>query len=197
MIVESFNARKAAQVVAFFARESGGRINVLKLIKLVYLADRESMRNFDRPILFDQIVSMDHGPVNSATYDLVNGASDVSSDWDSFVGPRAGHDVTLARENIANEDLDELSRRDLKVLEAVWRRFKDYGKYQIRDWTHENCPEWENPQGSSAPIPYDRIFKFLGKKNAEQLSDFILESQNLRENFRRCAHAVDTKMDAV
>ena len=61
----SFNARKAAQVGAYFAKASGGKINVLKLVKLIYLADRHSMELYDAPILNDVFVSMNKGPVNS------------------------------------------------------------------------------------------------------------------------------------
>ncbi|WP_217127084.1 hypothetical protein [Hydrogenophilus thiooxidans] len=31
------------------------------------------------------------------------------------------------------------------------------GKWEIRDWTHKHCPEWEDPQGSSYPIPFERL----------------------------------------
>jgi uncharacterized phage-associated protein len=192
MIIASFNLRKAAQVVAFFARENGGAINVLKLMKLVYLADRESMKLYDGPILFDQMVSMDHGPVNSATYNLVNGMGAESTGWDDFVGGRRGHDVVLARP-VTNEDLDELSRRDLRVLASVWKEFRHMGKYEIRDYTHAHCLEWEDPHGSSAPIPYDRIFKFLGKVNAQALAERIEENQNLSALLTR--HSGDQTRD--
>ncbi len=71
-----YNARKAAQVAAFFALSEGGKINVLKLVKLIYLADRSAMEAFEAPILNDKFVSMDHGPVNSITLNLINGLGD-------------------------------------------------------------------------------------------------------------------------
>jgi len=49
-------------------------MNYLKLMKLLYLADRESMRRNGRPISGDRYVSMDHGPVLSQTLNLINGA---------------------------------------------------------------------------------------------------------------------------
>jgi uncharacterized phage-associated protein len=65
-----YNARKAAQVAAFFAKAQGGKINVLKLVKLIYLADRLALETFEHPILEDKFVSMDHGPVNSITFSV-------------------------------------------------------------------------------------------------------------------------------
>src|SRR5713101_1329927 len=79
-----FNVRKAAQVVAFFAQKQGGSINVLKLVKLIYLANRLAMERFVFPLLNDNLVSMDHGPVNSLTFDYINGYHDRAA-WKEFV----------------------------------------------------------------------------------------------------------------
>jgi len=70
-----FTCIKAAQVCAFFAMKAGNRINILKLMKLLYLCERESMRRFESPLIYDHFVSMDHGPVLSRTLDLLNGSS--------------------------------------------------------------------------------------------------------------------------
>lgn len=47
----SFNVRKAAQVIAFLARERGGSINYITVVKLAYLADRRFLELYDLPIL--------------------------------------------------------------------------------------------------------------------------------------------------
>ncbi len=164
-----FNVRKAAQVVAFFAREEGGSINVLKLSKLVYLADRTNMRLHDFPISSDKLVSMDHGPVNSITLNYVNGFAGGREGWEEFVTDRANYRVGLTRA-VTDDQLDELSAAELATLKAVWQQFGAMDQYAIRDWTHINCKEWEDPDGSSTPIPYERVFKFLGKENAEELA---------------------------
>jgi len=178
-----FNTRKAAQVVVFFAREQGGSINVLKLTKLVYIADRTHMRMHDFPILGDAFVSMNHGPVNSVTYEYVNGSAYSGTDWEAFVTDRANHEVGAAQANISDGDLDELSRSELRTLHEVWSEFGGMGKWEIRDWTHDNCPEWEDPQGSSTPIPYERVYQFLGKTNADELGARVMEDRVLRTAF--------------
>ena len=172
MVRATFNIRRAGQVAAYFAQADGGSVNVLKLMKLVYLADRESMSRFESPILFDHMVSMAHGPVNSGMLDLVNGMVPDSADWSGFVGARRDNDVCAAG---VFEDgaFDELSRRDLLVLAAVWQQFGGMDRYALRDWTHDHCPEWEDPHGSSNPIPYARIFKFLNKPDADRLADEV------------------------
>ena len=178
-----FNARKVAQVVAFFAREQGGAINVLKLTKLVYLADRRNMEKYDFPITGDNLVSMDHGPVNSITYNCINGMEVDRGDWEQFVTDRAGYEVGLAREQLSDDDLDELSDAEIETLRETWAKFGNMSKYGIRDWTHDNCPEWEDPKGSSASIPFSRVFKYLGKAHSDELESDIRAERTIRQVF--------------
>jgi len=167
-----YNARKAAQVTAYFALRSGGKVNVLWLSKILYLTEREFMSRYDDPMFYDRFVSMDHGPVPSITLNLINGLIE-NEDWGQFVSPRTANEIGIANNDITLDSLDELSRADLGVLEFLWDMFSEFDKYQLRDYTHEHCPEWENPHGSSKPISHELVFKFLDKKNSEELSDDI------------------------
>jgi uncharacterized phage-associated protein len=177
-----YNARKAAQVAAFFAISQGGEINVLKLVKLIYLADRLAMETFEAPILNDKFVSMDHGPVNSITLNHINGLADEPTRgvWDSLVTGRKGHFIGLLNPKLKVEELDELSKAELKILKLTWSRFGKMSQFEVRDYTHKNCPEWEDPCGSSEPIPVVRIFNFLGKKDSSALAA-KLESERIMD----------------
>lgn len=164
-----FNSKKAAQVAAFFCGKQGGEIPVLKLVKLIYLADREFLAECGFPITNDLHFSMKHGPVNSETYNYITGVEE-SDEWDSLISDRANHNVSLARA-LADEDLDELSDAEIDAMTAVWARFGQMTKYEIRDWTHANCPEWEKPYGGgSIPIPLARTLSHLGFDKPEQFS---------------------------
>jgi len=183
-----FNTRKAAQVAAFFCEKQGGDIPVLKLVKLIYLADRHFMSECGFPITNDQHVSMQHGPVNSITYDLIGGGVEVG-DWSDLISDREGHVVGLARD-LTDDDKDELSDAELDALEAVWNDFGSMTKYAIRDWTHKNCTEWEDTNGSSIPIPLERTLRFLDVDEAEKFSqrqavyrEFRSAINELEENF--------------
>ncbi|MEO9297172.1 Panacea domain-containing protein [Devosia alba] len=168
-----YKTRKAAQVAAFFALKQGGSINVLKLAKLLYIGDREHLSRHDLPILFDNFVSMDHGPVTSTTLDYVNGYQEDRANWDVFVSDRAGYNVGVAKSSLTTDDLDELSDAELDTLEAVWSDFGGMDRYAVRDWTHTHCGEWEDPKGSSAAIPYERVLKFLGKGHTAEIANEI------------------------
>ena len=162
-----FNEKRTAQAAAYLLYRGGGRLPLLKLMKLLYLAERESLRVFGEPITGDKPVSMPHGPVLSTTYDLMNGGlRSIEGGWDTWMDDRAGHDIALRDQSMIRtpeQDLLELSDGDLEVLEAIWVRFGHMSKFQLVDYTHTGaCPEWEDPNGSSRPIPMARLFRVLG-----------------------------------
>jgi len=158
-----YSPRRVAQIAAFFANKEGGVIPVLKLIKLLYLADRESLGRYGEPITYDLPVSMDHGPTLSRSLNLIDGNVNgpPAAQWDEWMNPRQGHDVSLKRQ-FAREDLDELSDADLEVIELVWRQFGHMDRWTISKWTHDNCAEWEDPKGSSIPIDEAKRLRAIG-----------------------------------
>lgn len=162
-----FNEMRTAQAAAFLLHRAGGRLPVLKLMKLMYLAERESLRVFGEPISGDKLVSMPQGPVLSVTYNLMNGSVfSAEGGWETWMEDRAGHEVALRDPSMIRSpdlDLQALSDGDLEVLNDIWNRFGHLSKYELRDYTHSGmCPEWEDPHGSSRPIPMGRLFKALG-----------------------------------
>lgn len=160
-----FNEQKTAQIAGWFLAQAAGTMAHLKLMKLMYLADRESMRRNSFPMTGDHFVSMPHGPVLSLTLSHMNDeAPSTPGGWDDWISDKADYVVGLRKPHVDPDDFDELSRTDLAVLSDVWKQFGEMGKYEIRDYTHNprNCPEWKNPNGSSRPIGYEDVFVALG-----------------------------------
>jgi uncharacterized phage-associated protein len=180
-----FNERKVAQMAAFFLARRGGRMSHLKLMKLLYLADRESLRRYAMPLSGDRMVSMPHGPVLSRTLDLMDGNVPSSPcGWEEWISDKENHEVSL-NENAACGDFDELSPADLEILEEIWAKFGKMGRWEIRDFTHENCPEWEDPNESAQPITYKRVLTVLGYKpdQASALEEQIEEERSVERLF--------------
>jgi uncharacterized phage-associated protein len=170
MLLPGYDVGKAAQATAFFALKSGGSINVLKLSKLLYLAEREFMARYDTPMFYDDLFSLPDGPVASVTLNLING--EVEHDlWSRFVSCRSGYDIAVAA-GVSENMFDHLSKADMEVLTDLWSRFGTYDRFALRDWTHErqNVPEWRDPQGSSCRIKHEDVFRLLGKSEAIELA---------------------------
>src|SRR5438309_2129193 len=162
-----FSQRKVAQTAAYLLDRARGRMNYLKLMKLLYLADRESMRRNGRPISGDRYVSMDHGPVLSQTVNLINGARKFEEQgWDHWIADKANYGVSLRR-RVTRETRNELSDAEVDALDSVYTKFGKWDKWKLVDYTHRYCREWQDPKGSSLQIPYEAIFKALGRRPVE------------------------------
>lgn len=151
-------------MAAFFLARREAPMAHLKLMKLMYLADRLSMERYDVPMTDDFQCNMKNGPVLSATLNLMNGTRP-SRVWSSFITPIQNHQVNLTRE-FAWDELDELSRADLAILEEVFAKYGHMERWQLVELVHE-LPEWENPGNSSKPIDAELTFESFGLSKAQ------------------------------
>lgn len=157
---------KVAQMAAYFLQRRGGRMAYLKLMKLLYLADREALDRYSSTISEDAHYSMPQGPVLSRTLNLMTGQIE-SSEWSSWIAPCANFEVALNRQTSSRDDFDELSESEIEILENVWERFGQLDRWQLVDYTHAHIPEWRDPHGSSVPIDPRATFLALGRSPDE------------------------------
>ena len=184
----AYNVKKAAQTIAYLALKNGGKpLPVLKAVKLVYLADRESIARHGFPIQDEGRVSMEHGPVNSKTYSYINGEVESgAAEWADYLRDREDHMIALARHDLDPAELDELSDADADVLDAVWERFGQWDRWTLVKWTHDpkNLPEWEDPGKTSDPIPLERIMQFAKVPNAVDQAALVRDFDRIDSLFR-------------
>ena len=161
-----FRSRKAAQVCARFALLNDGIIEKLKLIKLIYLSERKILGEQSRPMLFDELFSLPHGPICSSTLNGIDGA--YGEVWDEFIA-RNGNEV-VALKKFDRDDFDELSDAELDVMNDVWARFGNMTASQLRNYSHVNCPEYTETTGR-IPIAYREVLEAMGVRDAD--AEFI------------------------
>lgn len=166
-LLAGYDPEKAEQVAAFFAIKAHGAISKLRLVKLIYLADRAFVDRYDEPMLYDRLVSMPHGPVNSITLNLLNdelGGIGV----ERLVEPPDHNRIKLTDNDLTVDDLRCLSDAEIEVLEEVWQEHSGKSLTALLAYVHA-LPEWESPHGSSIDIPYQKLFAVLGKANSAEL----------------------------
>jgi hypothetical protein len=159
-----YNERKTAAAAGVLLREAGGRMEYLRLLKLLYMADRESWDRYGRPITGDDYVSMDHGPVLSETYNRIKdeGTSEgfgLEGWWEKTVERVSRYDVRLA----AEPDLGPLSPAEVRLLKDTYDLYRDFETWPLVRHLHRILKEWTNPKGSSINIFPEDILKALGK----------------------------------
>jgi len=156
-----FREEKAAQAAALLLQLSGGRLKYIHLLKMLYLADRESLLQTGHPITGDHFVSMDHGPVLSRIYDLIKSERRVPSPWREMVRTEAYHSVLTQVE----PDLGELSPFEDDLLRQVHSTYAGMDPFDLCDLLHDPklCPEWHDPHGSMIPIAPEELLRQWGR----------------------------------
>lgn len=184
--IRTYSSAKAAHVIAYLALKTRDRsLDVLKAIKLVYLADRENILRYALPILDEPRAALPQGPVNSRTYDRVKGEVEASDPaWSAILSDRANHRIAV-KDTVVEADLDELSDAEIETLDAVWERFGHMSQWQLVKWTHqtENVPEWKDPNGSSTPISLQSIMEAVGIEGAAEHARFVNDIAVIRQNY--------------
>lgn len=156
---------KATQAAALLLKLRGAPMSHLKLMKLLYIAEREALLKWRRPIFFDHYVCMDHGPVLSQTLNVINGACEIKGPWSESISTPSKHEVQL----IKDPGSEDLSEAEEALLRSVFDRYGKMSRWQVRDLTHA-FPEWQDPKGSSIPIEYRDILRGSGMTEIETAS---------------------------
>ena len=156
---------RAAQMAAYLLLKSDGQMAYIRLLKLLYLAERRAMARWGDSISGDHFVSMPKGPVLSQTYDLIKGDSS-DSPWNTLIKGERNYEVSVL-DGIGIDDLDELSKAELDILQITIDEFGHMSSFEIVQFTHDNCSEWQDPQGSSYPISPESVFRAMGKNVAQ------------------------------
>jgi uncharacterized phage-associated protein len=167
-----FRARKAAQMCAYFALKSEGIIEKLKLIKLVYLSEREFLADYRTPMLFDELYSLPHGPICSSTLNGINGAVNEEI-WSDYIA-RNGN-LVIAIKKFNRDELDEISAAEIECLDKMWKRLGHMTASQLRNFSHDNCPEYTEVEKGRIPISYAEVLRALGDGAAEEVEEEIHE----------------------
>ena len=158
--------RQAAQMAFAFIRRSNRAIGKLRLLKLMYLAEREALRRFLLPIVEDDVCAMQNGMGLSETWRLARGfgSAESTGEWDGHI-VRTPHGLN-ARKGVSLSP-DGLSDDDLSVIEQVW---SDYGAMledELVHDVHHKLPEWidhwhaERRKSLSVEVPYSHLYQTI------------------------------------
>ena len=160
----AFNERKATQAAAYLVRLRGGPMSYMKLIKLLYLADRASLLRWGRSITTDKFFSLDRGPVVSRIKDLATEGDTPGSPqvWMEHISPPSNYEVDVRQD----PGRDEISDAELAILDDVFREHGRKSRWEIVEFTH-TLPEWTDPKGGAIPIEVRDILRLSGKTELE------------------------------
>lgn len=167
------NEKKATQATARLIEKSGGPIDYLRLIKLVYLADRESIQSRGIPIVGGHYFSMRKGPTIGEVMHFVG--TRTAPGWKSTISPRHGNEVRLEKK----PNYTALSESELSILDCVVQFHECRTTDELVEWCHENCPEYQHVSGQARkPIEVESVLKAVGR-NIRQIRAAVQEAESM------------------
>lgn len=173
-----FKKQKTIEAASFLLRELDARregIPYIKLIKLLYIADREMLRRKRRTLTGDQHWSMKFGPVLGNTLSLIKGGD---PDWDRQFQTDLDAKVILEQ---APSGTHELSRADLEVLTFVVGEFGHMPWSQLVELTH-TFPEWKETKRGRSEIHLWTMAKAVGftDDEAKAIAEYNVEINDIQ-----------------
>ncbi len=138
----NFDHRKATQALNWLAIKAGGRINKMKALKLIYLADRYHLRKYGRLITNDLYFAMDYGPVPSSVKDLAEASDFLGDDEQEYSEKYIQPINQYTLESLNEPDCNIFSDSDVEALSFAWETFGYLDRFKLAKLTHE-YPEWK------------------------------------------------------
>jgi uncharacterized phage-associated protein len=151
---------KAIEAVAFLLRrEPGHRMNYMRLLKILYIAERESLAESSAPITGGRAIAMQRGPLIEEILHLIRGQHIGTPKWSQFI--RLDN---YSLEMTADPGVGHLSRFVTGKLDEVAQRHVGHDEWDMVAITHE-LPEWKknDPGKSSKEIPLADILEGVGR----------------------------------
>ena len=153
----AFDERRAAQAASILLDRAGGSMDYLKLVKLLYLADRASLIETEVPITDDRYASMKHGPTPCQVLELIlQEQPREDSIWHRYI----------RRENFVAYlcgpiEWEQLSESNVDVLNDTYETYGNLRPSQVVSQT-QALPEWRDPGDTTIRIDPADILRYAG-----------------------------------
>ena len=194
----SFAYKKAIQALNFFAVQAGGELNKMKVLKLIYFADRYHLRKYGRPITNDSYFALPYGPVASACRDLLNrDVADYSTPESDYkeICVQSKDQYNYESKEAVNQDV--FSQTDMEALNYAWETYSRKNHFQLAEETHL-FPEWKkheaalgSEQVSRRAMPYSDFFE-NPEPGVDPMPELSVEDQqDLKEEIAEL-HAIES-----
>jgi uncharacterized phage-associated protein len=124
-------------------------------VKFLYLADREHLNRYGRPLTYEVYYALDYGPVASTALDLLNGQLGALQNIGLESLPfrtevaslPSGKPTTFIREPFREVALDRFSKSDLRVFDEILAEYGACTFDQLYNLTHDHAAykrAWQN-----------------------------------------------------
>jgi uncharacterized phage-associated protein len=157
----TFDSLKTTQAAGILLSLEERVMDRMRLLKLLYIADRELLVARGRTLTGDRAVAMNYGPVLCQTYQLIKGDESSAEDWDKHIRS-VGKKLVL----MGDPGRGELSRREVDKLNELTGRFRKITTLGLSAVTHEYSEWLKNfVPDTSMPIPWVDVLKDIADED--------------------------------
>jgi uncharacterized phage-associated protein len=148
-----------------FLRKPGalGNLTQMKLLKLTYIAHGWNLAVNGAPLILEDVLAWDYGPVILDLYDhvkfygtepITRPITDMDNQIFKFFRSKKPEEADVYEAALLDSEKD--------VIERVWRRYGQYSAFKLSDLTHKPGTPWYETyfgdgEGKNAVIPNGRI----------------------------------------
>ena len=151
-----FHFERALQASAYLLRLDGKRMGYLRLLKLLYIADREWLAETGESITGDRAYAMKYGPVLSNIYDLIKGNGSRAGEWDDYI-----HTEGYCRSSLSLTPAEVNCRRELS-------RNCQRSPSGTPSWTTGSCRSGRTSSESGPITSVEKPPRFPGKTSSRR-----------------------------
>ena len=186
----SFDFKKSLEASAYLLELAGGSMEYLRLLTLLYVAERELLAEAASPLTGDLALAMSHGPVSSTVSDIILDKNWQAGEWRKFI-KRSGYSIRLS----TDPGFEHLSASIMGKLREIHVRYHEQNLGELIDLTR-TLSEWKkNYSGSgSAPIPLEDILE--GMRAEEGTLEAIREEEAIRRHMNQVILSAREKLEA-
>lgn len=163
--MKPFNPAKAVNSLLYVAARLGQPADVYTSLKAIYFADVDHIKNFGRTIYGETYSALEHGPVPSASYDLLKIVGG-RMPYAPKAFPGASDALFADRLNIyvkQDANLEVFSRSELMSLDRGIEKVRGKSFRQIKRMSHDEAWEAADPNGE---MSIESILSMLDKSGA-------------------------------
>lgn len=159
-----------------------GDLTRYQIVKMIYLADKEHLNRYGRPITYDQMVAMEYGPVPSETYNILTKGKFIpfsSKKLPFEFIKKEDYNFITSPQREANKR--KMSKSDINILDEIAKKYGDKDFNYLYNLTHEH-------------MAYKNAWSNKGKKNSKEMlfEDMIDDSPDkeaiVEELLAVCSH---------
>jgi uncharacterized phage-associated protein len=180
MLTFKFQFPKTFQATAAILREHGGQMDCVRLLKLLYIADRELLADTGETLTGDEAVALKRGPVLHNVYSLIKerGKNEEQAKWNEAIR-RVKHDDKDDEVALFNSvPIGCMTKAEVEKIHEVCLRFMEKNTTDLCQMTHD-FPEWTEAfeKDEASPINWEVALTAMGRGNSIEEAHLLQKDQ--------------------